>query len=337
MPVYAERRDGRLTGVQIGEVTIKGKRTRERFETHAAAMRWCQMSKLLERPAPVEGKTDGALPAGMRFDMAARKARAERAEWKHSKDTSLDQRLETVVALIGPAVPVHEVPPKLHQFVSTLELRRGRDGGPLSTKTVNRYLAVVSAILSHHNVAATIPWQEEASGRMHFLHREQADAVTPHMAAKGEEFALTLRVLIATAMRPGEFWNIEPGQIEDKWVRLWKTKTNYPRSIPITPALARQFRRMVEESRVPDEAAFYRAFKAACEACGLPKELTTYSLRHTGLTWLVADGMSGPLAQKWGGHRDYRTTQNYVHLFDETLADFHEKAGTFELKAVRAR
>jgi integrase len=43
-------------------------------------------------------------------------------------------------------------------------------------------------------------------------------------------------------------------------------------------------------------------------------------MRHTGCT-RVARKNTGAKVQKLAGHRDYRTTQNYIHLEDEDMAD----------------
>jgi integrase len=325
MTVYQEKRGGKPTGIFIAEKVLAGERRRARFETQKAAQKWYDVATATGAFPVLEGQSD---PRS--FAEVAKEARANREGWKASRDPSLDQRLEDVVSLIGPSTKIGDVRlSKINTMVKTLESRKGREG-TLSHKTINRYLAVLSGVLSYAHASEYIPgvpalpWREESRGRMFIFSQHQEDVVCSLLG--DEAMVLTTRVLAATALRPGEFWSLEAEQVEDDWVRLWETKTDKPRSVPIDAALARPLRRLVIEGRLPDPDVYYRALKAACASAGLPDELTTYSLRHTGLTRLAQRGENGATIQKWAGHGDYRTTQNYVHLFDEDLKRAHERA-----------
>src|SRR6478736_8270193 len=51
----------------------------------------------------------------------------------------LDQRLEVVLEFFGPTSTLESITKqKLYAFVTALEARKGRDGGPLNAKPVNR-------------------------------------------------------------------------------------------------------------------------------------------------------------------------------------------------------
>lgn len=315
MPVYEER-----PGRWCAEVTIQGKRYRERGTDRRELERWAQLTKLQGFPPPKRGKV-----ALRPFGELVREARRNRADWRTSRDPSLDQRLEELVRLIGPETETAAIDlPVINKAVRELEARPGRDGRGLSPKTVNRYLAALSGVLTYARscgyltAVPELPWREEAPGRMVTLAPDQEDAVCAELSP---EHALCVRVLAATALRPGEFFSLERDQVdvEGGWLHLWKTKTDRPRSVPIEPALARPLVRLIEEGRVPKGAEVYRALKAAVESLGLPGRTCVYSLRHTGLTRLAKSGVAGPVLQKWAGHGDYRTTQNYVHLADEDL------------------
>lgn len=326
MAVYLEKRDSRLTGVAIAEVTFGKIRHRRRFADAASAKLWHDVSKAQGKPAELLGVGRGEQQT---WGNAARAARLQRAGWKGSRDLSLDQRLATLTELIGEGTPLAKLhKAKLYEVVANLEQRRGRDGGPLSDKTINRYLAVLSAVLGHagHTIRderggeVPLPWRDEPEGRIHFLNRDQEDLVCARLTA---DDALCVRVIVACALRPGEFFGLEADQVETRWIRLWETKTDTPRSIPIASELSRPLRRMIEDGRLPNPDGFYRRLKAAVRALGLPDEICVYSLRHSGGTALAQDGVSGPLMQRWMGHRKYATTAKYVHLHDEDLERVH--------------
>jgi integrase len=334
MTIYPEKRLGTLTGVWIAEITAGHRRERKRFESRQAGLK-----------ALAYRKATGAWPAGADGSRAAHpfgdvvaQARRERPEWKHTRDHSLDQRLEELRRLIGAETDVSAVgDAKVGEIVGLLETRRGRQGGRLSVKTINRYLAALSAVLTFAHARGwlgkvpTIPWGAETRGRLHYLTPAQEDAVATVLRKTGEEYALCLRVLCETALRPGEFFKLEPGQLEvvhgeqeQGWVRLWHTKTDRPRSVPLAVTLLRPLRRLIEDGGLPTHGEFYRALKAACAALGLPKELTVYSTRHTGGTRLAqTPGVNGPVIKTWMGHGSYRTTENYIHMADEDLLRAH--------------
>jgi hypothetical protein len=200
---YPERRKGALTGKWIGERVIAGKVRRVRSSTKLEADKW-EKHVDLHGVAPLDGTGASiAHPLGA----VAKEARANREGWKGSHDTSLDQRLETVLEFFGPAVSLESITkPKLYSFVTALEARKGRDGGKLNAKTINRYLAVVSALLDyareceHSKHVVSIPWQEEGEGRIEFLQKDEEAAIANLLS---DDEAKVLRLLILTGLRAG--------------------------------------------------------------------------------------------------------------------------------------
>src|SRR5690606_36582122 len=154
-------------GIIIAEVTIQGRRYRERFATHSEAARWAALSKALRAPAPIPGRAQrpahpwGGIP---------REARNTPAAWRQSRSRSLDLRLETVTGLIGAETPISAVTVRtLHDVVEHLA------GRGVSASTINRYLAAASGVLSYAQrlgyIASMpeIPWELEHGGRLHVL------------------------------------------------------------------------------------------------------------------------------------------------------------------------
>jgi integrase len=322
---YAERRKGKLTGTWIAERVIAGRVCRFRADSKKAGDAW---ETYVDRfgVAPTDG-TGASNPHSL--GALKVRARAERTDWKDSRDPSLDQRLEVVMEFFGQASsPDSVTSSKLLEFVTHLEGRTGRSGGKLSGKTINRYLSVVSALLDHARLIGwtvntpSFPWQNETKGCLHYF-QDWQDA--PMIQAFGKRsLAVCYEVLARAALRPTEFFSLTPGQIDIRndwaWLRLWRTKNDDARSVPIPVELGKELLRLVEAGELPSHEEFYSALKKALRALEYDKDLTVYSLRHTGLT-RAARKSAGAKVQRFAGHKDYRTTQNYVHLEDEDMAD----------------
>jgi integrase len=322
---YAERRGGRLTGIWIAERTIDGRKVRFRAESKKAGDAWeAYVDKHGCAPSDGTGATSkhslGALKT---------RARAERPDWKATRDPSLDQRLEVVMEFFWHTSTLDEVSnDRLTDFVRHLEARGGRYGDKMTGKTINRYLSVVSALLDHGRFLGwtsntpAIPWQNETKGRLQYF-KDWQDA--PMLAELGDRpLQVCYEVLARAALRPTEFFSLSEGQIDLRndwaWLRLAQTKNDDARSVPVPVKLGRELLALVRSGALPTHEDFYKALKAACAKLGYDPKLNVYSLRHTGCT-RAARKVSGAKTQKFAGHRDYRTTQNYIHLEDEDMAD----------------
>jgi integrase len=198
----------------------------------------------------------------------------------------------------------------------------------LNGKTINRYLSVISALvdfgreLKWTENTPKIPWQKETKGRILYF-KDWQDA--PMLATLGERpLQVCYEVLAAGALRPTEFFELTLEQIDIRndwgWLRLWETKNDDARSVPVDVELARELYALVQSGKRPTHDEFYKALKAACAALGYNTNLNVYSLRHTGCT-RAARKVSGAKVKKFAGHRKFETTLNYIHLEDEDMAD----------------
>jgi integrase len=103
---------------------------------------------------------------------------------------------------------------------------------------------------------------------------------------------------------------------------MWsgETKNDAARSIPIPVELGKELLALVVSGELPDHDEFYRAFKTACYKLNYSADLCVYSLRHTALT-RAARKNAGAKVQNFAGHKNYKTTQKYIHLSDEDNVD----------------
>lgn len=321
---YLDRKKGVPTGKWVGERVIAGSVKRFRSPEKAKADAWEKYVDL-HGHAPLDG-TGASIEHSL--GAVAKEARANREGWKGSHDTSLDQRLEAALTFFGPQSSLDCITKqKLYSYVTSLEARKGRDGGKLNAKTINRYLAVVSALLDYARDvgytknAISMPWQEEAEGRIEFLTKEEEDAIAARLS---EVEAKVMRLLILTGLRASEFFehcSVDTADNRCAWLRLrgMDTKGGKGRSVPLHDwELARWLKAAKADGTLPSHEAFYRSFKAACEALGLSDKLNVHSLRHTFGT-RTAKLAKPALVQTLMGHGSYKTTQKYVHLTDDDL------------------
>jgi integrase len=325
MAVYPERRNGgKLSGAWIAEVTVAGERRRRRFPAQKDGERWADFIKLTGLPPP---ETTGVVDENT-FGSVAKEALEHHAGWQSDRDPSRGQRLEYVIGVIRSDTPITAV--RTTDYDRLVQSLKGRPGvkGKLTGATINRYLAVASAVLAFARKRAyvigtpVVPWQEEDGHRVHWLPEEAEDSVAAFMLSCGQrEAALTLRVLIATGLRWGEFESLTPDMIVGEWVKLDKTKTNTPRDVPIDPFLAGELRTMLAEKRSPPYYTFRKLLKAALKSAGQSEALTVHCLRHTTATRLVHAGVNLSVVKDYLGHSSLTTTLKYTHVTASLLAD----------------
>jgi integrase len=237
--------------------------------------------------------------------------------YSDSKDKSLGQRAEVLTELIGRKTKLHTINNEtVINIITTLKAKG------LTGSTINRYLYILSKVVSvyrrSYNPGFTldIPWQREGSGRFEWLRSEDEAKALAYLEAKGQkDIALCVKVLTITGMRLGEFLSLELSQVDGDWVRLWETKTNRPRSVPLPADIAQQLRQLIERG-IPRGHSIRRALRDALRASGVNSNITPHSLRHTTATRLVKQGVNLMVAGRYLGHNSLKTTQRYVHIED---------------------
>lgn len=320
MSIYAEKRQGRPTGLFVVEVVKGGERLRRRVTTmkQARQIEAMMASNSFIPPAKEAKPSLSTLAASLEA----------RTLWKGTKDeTQSLARLEASVGLLGPTVPIAEIGSKhVDQLVDKLKAKR------LSTKTINRYLASVSKLIKfslkrgYRDKPLELPWQVEQEPAISFLRPEDETRLVDEMCRTGHtDYALLVTVLIQTGMRVSNLLrlrlaDISPPQSGVVWITLGVTKSGQAHRVPLQEALGEPLRALIH-SGLPTYRKFYSAFLRARNGSGIDPSITIHSLRHTTATRMTKAKVPTVTVQKMLGHRNIRTTLKYAHVEDESLVD----------------
>jgi integrase len=238
--------------------------------------------------------------------------------YSNSRDKSLGQRVEVLYELLGKDTNI-----RCFKNDTVLKVISSLKARGLTGATINRYLSILSKVVAIYrrsynpSFAIYIPWQQEGSGRFEYLKQQDEANVISQMSP---DLALVVKVLLVTGMRLGELLSIELTQIDGDWVRLWQTKTNRPRSVPLPAGVGEQLRALVTKG-MPKGHTIRRGLRDALRASGVNSNITPHSLRHTTATRLVRNGTNLIVAGKYLGHNSLKTTQRYVHIEDSDIRE----------------
>lgn len=130
--------------------------------------------------------------------------------------------------------------------------------------------------------------------------------------------------------------------LTDYKARTRRADPTAPRLIPVTPRLGRLLSRLLrgrplagavlvaDDGRAWNKNSVRMRMKRLLQRSGLPEllkgeKVCCYTLRHTSLTSLVAQGFDTSVVQQLAGHANITTTSRYVHLHRKHLMNAWEK------------
>jgi len=325
MAIYADKKYGKPTGRWRVEVQVNGKRARGRFDTIEEA-RKAESAWLQAFPETAKTRED---TRGVPKRLKDLVARAEGALWKGKRSRELTEtRLDRMVALCGPETLLDGITTdRLDRVVATLA-----DEG-LETSTINKYLSALHKLLTWGRdrrwltELPVFPWQDEDQGRIRWITEDEEPKL---LSLLSDEVSVLTRVAIATGMRRGELLSLERTQVEPGWVRLWKTKTKVPRSVPIGPRTYEDLMWLLDVG-MPTEHVLRYQWEKARAAMGLEGDpwFTFHVTRHTCATRLVQANVNLRLVQQWLGHKRIETTIRYAQVSDSMLSGAFSQAENF--------
>lgn len=188
--------------------------------------------------------------------------------------------------------------------------------------TVNRKMAALHTLLKYaydRGWISKVPkfqWQHEDNERIRWLSVEEEKQL---LSLLPEDVSAFCEILIHTGMRRSELLKLQPEQVDGDYARLWTTKTNKPRSVPLTPRAKELMEKWLPFNL--DPFYIYREWNKARDAMGLrdDKHFVLHMLRHTMATRLLDSTGNIVFVQRLLGHSKLETTMRYAHMSDEQL------------------
>lgn len=311
-----------------GDAVVNGKRTRITFATLAEA-------EAFERdPYAALGVAKVKNTIGQLFPIWTRevygKTRNSRNELRIS---------EELVERFGADLPVDKLDRKrIKDVLADLEAKGNKKG------TLNSKMAVLSKLLNYAiaeevlTAIPAIPFFKPDEGRIRSLSREEEALIFSHLS---EPYRMFAQFLLHTGCRDSEAKALQWSDVAPTTVTFWRTKTDKPRTIPLTkkakealdwakqgkpiPNARTPANKLSRVSKLPFEAINYHTFlnewHRAKEKAGLgeDKQVVPYVLRHTCATRLAQGGMSELRLMKWMGHSNLMMTRRYTHYTVDDL------------------
>lgn len=317
MPIYPDKKGGKLTGRFRVEVQRGKLRYRKRFDTYEEALKkeaWAKTCPIEHLIGPVREDNRGR-PKTVQA-LVSRLVDAfypDDGGW----GTICRSRLSIMLPWIGATELSLLTTEHLDTVVSKLKDRS------MSPATINRYLSPLSKLLRAAEErkwlqgVPPIPWQDEDEGRIRWLTEEEEEALLANFEnPRHRDFTV---FLIETGLR----WQSEGlvlTNVKDGWLHLSRTKNGKPRSVPLTPRAQAAWDRSGPFADIK-EHEYRRAFNKAREAIGLVNDpdFVIHALRHTCATRLVMHEVDCFVIQKWMGHNTIQTTLRYAHVRPESL------------------
>lgn len=211
---------------------------------------------------------------------------------------------------------------------------RDRMGKGVSNATRNRYVAYLSAFLSHlvheQGLLAENPCRKlrltEPRGRVRWLSDDELSRLRQALKSR-PKVALLVEAALHTGARAGELLALKWADIDfDAGTALIReSKNDEPRLIPIRGALleALKARDQSGDARV-FRLAYSKPFREACAEAGI-EDFVFHDLRHHAASVLVQAGTDLYVVQKLLGHKSPAMTGRYAHLRPENIVDIGDR------------
>jgi len=323
MAIFPDKRDGKLTGRWRVELQLNGERFRKRFDTIDEARNFEAKARLDIAAGKLKGgKT--RVEKGPTVETLEQLARAVEGHlWAGaSEERQAHQRLGGAFRVLGPSRLIESI--TLVDIDRMVKVLRDRGNAP---GTINRYMSAVNQALKwalkRGYRVSELPesqWQDEDEGRIRWITPHEEDRLMQLLAAPE---ACAVYISIRTGLRRGELLNLQPRDVEPRWVHLWGsgTKSGKGRSIPLTPNVYNALKEYFALGKVTVESLRYQ-WASARKHMQLEEDddFVFHACRHTFATRAVQAGVHPRVLQRLMGHADLTTTMRYMQVSDGMLA-----------------
>jgi len=237
--------------------------------------------------------------------------------------------------------PLKDITPiDLERIKHTMK-KKGR-----APRTIQYALAVVRQVFNfalRHNLydgtnpVSKVRLPSSDNRRMRFLTYEEADALLTKLKGVSEKVYHIALLSLHTGMRAGEIFNLEwrDVDIDRKILILRDTKNGKIRPAFMTKAVKEMFESM-KKGRPSDlvfpnrkkksRSEISKTFLRCVTALKLNKGITDrrhkvcfHTLRHTFASWHIEEGTDPYIVKELLGHSNFKMTERYVHLGENTM------------------
>lgn len=313
------------------DVTVSGQRRTATCDSYEEALQ-----------KRINLKSEGEKGATAAWSLRRAFERTRDREWKgKASEGHAVRNAQIALDFFGPETRLDQITTaKIDDYVEELE-RRGN-----SDATINRKLAALSKLFT---VAAQrggvqgkphFPRKQESQGRIRYLDDNEEQALLDTFQHFGKtDHRDAVIVLVDTGIRCGELWRIKRRDIDHKsgLIHVWETKSDVPRSVPMTTrvadVIARRSANLDRGDRLfPYDNWWLRTgWQRVRDHLGYTDDpqWVPHMLRHTCASRLVQRGAPLKVVQEWLGHKTITITMRYSHLAPRNL---QAAAGLLEAK-----
>tara|TARA_R110002153_G_scaffold29434_3_gene90453 strand:- start:4850 stop:5845 length:996 start_codon:yes stop_codon:yes gene_type:complete len=307
-----------------GSVRNGGKRLRQSgFDTQQEAEAWEANTRLaISRGEPINALGTSAT----RESFTQYYQRVHPVLWDDTLHGSKVINTLKEIAEIVKDVPISMFTDEhLEDIVTALKVRRNADG------TINRKLAAISKILTQasktkilaHKPDVAAYRRKEGQGRLRFITKDEEARLLARLAFMRPEYSDFTAFLIDTGFRFGEALKFTWADYVNGKVTLWHTKSNTPRTIPLTQRCKDILERCPKDTDKPfgniNRNSYRPVFDKARNQAGLGTDVIPHVMRHTCASRLVQSGVDIRRVQVWLGHSTIAMTMRYSHLAPDDL------------------
>lgn len=327
MAIYPDKKQGMLTGRFRVELQNGGTRYRKRHDS----LKEAEEDERRVMALWTQGITDTTPKAPDGYTIAQGIERATGILWRNLPSEECNWAHVRFLAMtVGGN--------KLLDDVGTEDIRlvvRAIDALGRADGTVNRYLSHIKVFLQwcrregYRTVGVdgiVWDWREEHRGRIRWITYDEEEVL---LSLVPDNVAKLITVAIRTGCRRDELLTLQPDNIEDGLLHLWKTKNNEPRTVPMDEETTELIRELVATQTMPTRAELRYLWAVAKENMNLAddKEFVFHACRHTCATRLVDAGVDVLIIKQWLGHKRIETTQRYAHVTASTMQSALKKVG----------
>lgn len=303
----------------------ENQRIRRSFNDEAAALAWEATARSrLNRGLPLDEVVRGA--NGTTLDELVESTRARYWSGTASAQGATSNAEQVAEILGGNRHPADITTSDVDNLIAELT-KLGN-----SNATINRKLAALGKMMSHAlsrgiiDKKPLIERKRESQGRVRWYTNEEEAKILAAASAVSSDFADIVLFLIDTGARLGDAWRVEWVDVDDRFVRLNRTKNGRSRGVPLTDrvkAMLASRRKTKTDSFVFPGWTNSKAAKAwdrVRKAAGLTDdEAVLHALRHTCASRLAQAGVPIQVVQQWLGHKTLSMTMRYSHMAPANL------------------